>query len=68
MHSHDACAGNLAVAAPHRDIEKGLRLYPYLISSVAAISGLLFGYDIAVINGAILYCRATFIFPRQERN
>ena len=60
MHSHDACAGNLAVAAPHRDIEKGLRLYPYLISSVAAISGLLFGYDIAVINGAILYLQGHF--------
>jgi sugar porter (SP) family MFS transporter len=36
------------------------RLYAYLISGVAAISGLLFGYDIAVINGAIVYLRDQF--------
>ncbi len=36
------------------------RGYAYLISSVAAISGLLFGFDIAVINGAILYLRQHF--------
>jgi hypothetical protein len=35
MHSHDAHARNLAVAASHRDIGAGPRLYPYLISSVA---------------------------------
>ncbi|MBI4873097.1 MAG: sugar porter family MFS transporter [Acidobacteria bacterium] len=34
--------------------------YAYLISVVAAISGLLFGFDIAVINGAIIFLRQQF--------
>jgi len=31
--------------------------YPYLIAAVAAISGLLFGFDTAVINGALIFLR-----------
>src|SRR5512134_949311 len=31
--------------------------YPYLIAAVAAVSGLLFGFDTAVINGALLFLR-----------
>ena len=34
--------------------------YAYALSLVAAISGLLFGFDIAVINGAILFLRRQF--------
>ena len=34
--------------------------YVYLIAAVAAISGLLFGFDIAVINGAILFLKQQF--------
>ncbi|MCX6635472.1 MAG: sugar porter family MFS transporter [Acidobacteria bacterium] len=34
--------------------------YPYLVSIVAAVSGLLFGFDIAVINGAIIFLRQQF--------
>lgn len=34
--------------------------YVYLISTVAAVSGLLFGFDIAVINGAIIFLRQQF--------
>jgi sugar porter (SP) family MFS transporter len=36
------------------------RGYAYLIASVAAISGLLFGFDIAVINGALVFIRQQF--------
>ncbi len=32
--------------------------YAYLIAAVAAISGLLFGFDTAVINGALIFLRA----------
>lgn len=38
----------------------GSRLYVYMVSIVAAISGLLFGFDIAVINGAIIFLRQQF--------
>ena len=38
----------------------GSRLYVYLIVSVAACAGLLFGFDIAVINGAIVFLRSQF--------
>ncbi len=35
-------------------------MYAYLISIVAAVSGLLFGFDIAIINGAIIFLRQQF--------
>ncbi len=38
-------------------IDRGSALYVYLAAVVAATSGLLFGFDIAVINGAIIYLR-----------
>jgi MFS transporter, SP family, arabinose:H+ symporter len=34
--------------------------YVYLVSIVAAVSGLLFGFDIAVINGAIIFLKQQF--------
>jgi SP family arabinose:H+ symporter-like MFS transporter len=40
--------------------DQGSALYAYLCSTVAAISGLLFGFDIAVINGAIIFLREQF--------
>ncbi|MGH9612956.1 MAG: sugar porter family MFS transporter [Bryobacteraceae bacterium] len=38
----------------------GNRAYVYLISAVAALSGLLFGFDTAVINGALPFLRDEF--------
>lgn len=35
-------------------------LYVYFVSTVAATSGLLFGFDIAVINGALIFLRRQF--------
>jgi SP family arabinose:H+ symporter-like MFS transporter len=46
--------------APDTASESGSALYVYLIAAVAAISGLLFGFDIAVINGAIIFIRDQF--------
>jgi SP family arabinose:H+ symporter-like MFS transporter len=40
--------------------DKGSALYVYLVSVVAATSGLLFGFDIAVINGALIFLREEF--------
>lgn len=40
--------------------DRGSTLYVSLTSIVAATSGLLFGFDIAVINGAILFLREQF--------
>src|SRR6185369_2715464 len=34
--------------------------YAYRIATVAAAAGLLFGFDIAVINGALVFLRAQF--------
>jgi SP family arabinose:H+ symporter-like MFS transporter len=41
-------------------VDRGSTLYVSLTSIVAATSGLLFGFDIAVINGAILFLRQQF--------
>jgi SP family arabinose:H+ symporter-like MFS transporter len=46
--------------APSPAADGGSALYVYLIAAVAAISGLLFGFDIAVINGAIIFIRDQF--------
>ena len=40
--------------------ERGSAAYVYLAAVVAATSGLLFGFDIAVINGAIIFLRDQF--------
>ena len=34
--------------------------YVYVVASVAAVGGFLFGYDLAIIGGAILYLKKTF--------
>lgn len=44
----------------HKPGETGSTLYLVLASVVAATSGLLFGFDIAVINGAIIFLRQQF--------
>ena len=41
-------------------MKPGSTLFVYFISIVAATSGLLFGFDIAVINGAIIFLREQF--------
>jgi sugar porter (SP) family MFS transporter len=38
----------------------GRRTYVYMAACAAAVSGLLFGFDTAVINGALLFLRADF--------
>ena len=43
-----------------KDEGKAGRYYVYLISFVAAVGGFLFGYDLAVINGAQLYLEEQF--------
>jgi SP family arabinose:H+ symporter-like MFS transporter len=45
---------------PSGSAQSGSTLYVYLVATVAAISGLLFGFDIAVINGAIIFIREQF--------
>lgn len=40
--------------------DRGSMAYVYLVSTVAAVSGLLFGFDIAVINGALIFLREQF--------
>jgi len=41
--------------------EKGSAVYVYLLALVAALGGLLFGYDTAVISGAIGYLEKRFV-------
>jgi sugar porter (SP) family MFS transporter len=41
-------------------------LYAYLIAAVAAISGLLFGFDTAVINGALIFLRQELSLSTKE--
>ena len=54
-------------AIPTREHGAGSVTYVFLITLVAALGGLLFGYDTGVINGAIGPMKAHFGFtPRQE--
>jgi MFS family permease len=41
-------------------IERGDRLYVSLVSIVAAVGGFLFGYDLAVVSGAIIFLQKQF--------
>jgi len=42
------------------DLERGDRLYVVLVSIVAATGGFLFGYDLAVVSGAIIFLQKQF--------
>jgi SP family arabinose:H+ symporter-like MFS transporter len=42
------------------DPSEGSSVYVYLAAAVAATAGLLFGFDIAVINGALIFLQAQF--------
>lgn len=48
------------------DTESGSRAYVRLLTTVAALGGLLFGYDTAVISGAIGFLRAHFALGPAE--
>ncbi len=49
--------GAAPAAAGVRAARQGSRAFVYFVSAVAATSGLLFGFDIAVISGAIVYLK-----------
>lgn len=49
--------GAAPAAAGQRASRQGSRVFVYFVSAVAATSGLLFGFDIAVISGAIVYLK-----------
>jgi sugar porter (SP) family MFS transporter len=42
------------------DVQAGVARYVYLPAAVAALGGLLFGFDTAVINGAIVFLKSQF--------
>lgn len=42
------------------DLDSGSRAYTYTIAAVAAIAGLLFGFDWAVISGTVIYIKKYF--------
>jgi sugar porter (SP) family MFS transporter len=42
------------------DIDRGDRLYVSLVALVAAVGGFLFGYDLAVVSGAIIFLQKQF--------
>lgn len=48
-------------AGPIDQLRKGSDRYVYLPAMVAAIGGLLFGFDTAVINGAIVFIKQQFL-------
>src|ERR1017187_8293700 len=44
----------------------GSNIYAYRISAVAALGGFLFGFDTAIINGAIVFLRRQFQWTNLE--
>ena len=49
------------MALPHPRSENGRRPWlVYLIAMVAAVGGFLFGYDLSIISGAILFVKPEF--------
>src|SRR6266446_9503008 len=48
------------------EVQKGSALYFYLPALVAAIGGLLFGFDTAVINGAIVFIKRQFVLSDSQ--
>src|SRR5438034_11545538 len=48
------------------ELQKGSARYLYLPAMVAAIGGLLFGFDTAVINGAIVFIRRQFALSHSQ--
>jgi MFS transporter, SP family, arabinose:H+ symporter len=42
------------------DIDRGDRVYVSMVSAVAAVGGFLFGYDLAVVSGAIIFLQKQF--------
>lgn len=57
--AHPAPWGRKSAETPHGHALTGHR-YSYLVSAVAALGGLLFGYDTGVISGAVLYLNKDF--------
>src|SRR5947208_17000817 len=47
-------------------IQQGSTRYVYLPALVAAIGGLLFGFDTAVINGAIVFIKRQFLLSDSQ--
>ncbi len=45
---------------PIDNVDRGSRRFVYLVSMVAALGGFLFGFDIAIINGAIVFLKSQF--------
>jgi sugar porter (SP) family MFS transporter len=56
---HDKSSSGVYLIAT-RTGARASSVYAYAVSMVAAIAGLLFGFDIAVINGAIVFLREQF--------
>src|ERR1700720_1074824 len=48
------------------EVQEGSALYLYLLALVAAIGGLLFGFDTAVINGAIVFIKRQFLLSDSQ--
>lgn len=58
------------LATPNREsaaqIEKGMKQFAVKVSAIGSIGGLLFGYDLGVVSGALLQLSARFDLQRPE--
>jgi len=56
----------MAIVCPEKEPTETSKSYVYLISTVAAVGGFLFGYDLSIVSGAVIFLKKEFNLTPSE--